>query len=62
MRRFSVVFFLGLLVFALANVVSLAIRSDDENGGEPPDWLPKDRFGFPVAILERGGVNPHDEP
>ena len=61
MKRFSVVFFLGLLMFAFANVVSLAIRSDDENGGAPPNWLPKDRFGFPIVFLERGGVNPSDE-
>ena len=43
------------------NIASLAARSDDENGGAAPDWLPKTRYGFPVVFLETSGVNPSDE-
>jgi hypothetical protein len=61
MKRVSLIFVLGLLAFSLANFVSSAIRSDDENGGAPPDWLPKYRYGFPAVFLEIGGVSPSDE-
>ncbi len=45
----------------MADVISAFTRADGENGGAPPDWLPKDRYGFPVVFLESGGVNPNDE-
>ena len=61
MKRFTIVFFLVLLGFGVANVASMFSRSDDENGGQAPDWLPTDRYGVPVIFLERGGVNPNDE-
>ena len=61
MKRMSLIFVVGLLAFSLANFVSSAIRSDDENGGAHPDWLPKYRNGFPVVFLEIGGVSPSDE-
>lgn len=61
MKKVILIFVGALLAFGLANVVSSGIRSDDENGGAPPDWLPKNRYGFPAVFLEMGGVSRDDE-
>ena len=61
MKGFIITLSFALLVFGGANLASLVVRSDDENGGEPPDWLPRERFGFPFLTAEWRGVNPNDE-
>jgi hypothetical protein len=48
-RRFFTISSLGLAVFALANAVSLFVRSDDPY--DDPD--PMDRYGFPFVFCER---------
>jgi hypothetical protein len=45
MKRYAIAFSLGLLGFALANLVSLFVRSDDM---DDPDST--DRYGFPFLI------------
>lgn len=45
MKRFTIVFSVGLLAFALANFLSLFVRSDD---ADAPDST--ERYGFPFLI------------
>jgi hypothetical protein len=47
MKRFAIAVSIGLLAFALANLVSLFLRSDDV---DEPDS--KDRWGFPLLVSE----------
>jgi hypothetical protein len=62
MKRFAIAFSIGMLAFALANVVALFVRSDSY---DDPDS--KERYGFPLLISEEcisfsGGVAYHDDP
>ena len=57
MKRFAIAFSIGILAFALANVVALFVRSDSY---DDPDS--KERYGFPLLTSEEydsfPGVSP----
>jgi hypothetical protein len=52
-KRFIVRFFVVLVLFGLANLVSLFIRSDELFTPDTPDAMT--RYGFPLLIYQRGG-------
>jgi hypothetical protein len=52
-KRFIVRFLLVLLLFSLANLVSLFVRSDDLFTPDTPDAMT--RFGCPLLVYQSGG-------